>query len=123
LAAEAVDVEGATELVLGDLHPGRIVGALETLQRDWSGRWAEAKTVSFQLELRAQQGVASLQGDQGLSHCLFSGAVAERQHHNDVERRVRVRQRLGGLEGSQRAALYGRDVDDRGYHSARPTRE
>ena len=107
-------VEGAAELVLGDLHPRRVVGTLEALEKDRVWRGNETKAVFIRLQLCSQQRVAFLDRIERPPKRWHSGAVAQRQHHHDVERRVRVRQRLGGLEGSQRAAIHALGVDVRG---------
>jgi hypothetical protein len=60
--------------------------------------------------------VPSLESVEGLADRRLAGAVAQPQHRNDVERRVRIGQRLGGLECAQRTVGHALVVDGSGYH-------
>jgi hypothetical protein len=85
-----VGIQSMSELTLGDLCPGRVIDAVDVDQRDRLGRGAEAKTAVVRLDLRAQEGVALLDRVECPVERLFDRTVAQRQHHHDVERRVRV---------------------------------
>ena len=60
--------------------------------------------------------MAVLEGVESLADRRFAGPVAQPQYRHDIERRVRVSQRLGGFKGAQRAVGRAIVVDASGYH-------
>jgi len=89
---------------------------VESFERDGFFARDKAKTVVGRYEGSAQQWVASLEDVESLAYCRFAGPTAQPQRRDDVERRVRVGERLGGFEGAQRAVGHALDIDASGYH-------